>query len=77
MSIHRGIDHWLDADDVDAGCAASFEVLHIYVDAEAADGEPARSLPGIAAHLRTCPACREDYNGLVAAAELFGRADPL
>ncbi len=76
MNSHRDIDELLAADSLDAGCAAGFEVLHQYVDAELAGDEPARSLPGIAAHLRSCPACREDYRGLLDAAARFGEADP-
>ena len=36
----------------------------------------ARSHPGLAAHLVSCPACRQDYLGLVEAAETFGDAGP-
>ena len=65
-----------DPDEVDAGCAAGFEVLHRYVESELAGGDPARELPGLAAHVRRCPACREDYQGLVEAVREFGDADP-
>jgi hypothetical protein len=63
-------------DDVDAGCAAGFEVLHRYVESELSGGDPARELPGLDAHLRRCPACREDYLGLLSVAREFGGADP-
>ena len=76
MNSHRDIEELLATDTVDAGCSASFEVLHHYVEAELAGDEPASSLPGLAAHLRSCPACREDYRGLLDAAERFGEADP-
>ena len=76
MNIHHNIDELLAADNRDAGCSASFEVLHLYVDAEVAGGDPARSLPGLAAHLHTCPACRADYLGMLTAAERFGDAGP-
>lgn len=76
MSTHSELDNLLPVDDVDAGCAAGFEVLHRYVEDELAGGEPAGSQPGLAAHLRSCPACRQDYRGLIDAANRFGDAGP-
>jgi len=63
-------------DDVDAGCAAGFEVLHRYVEAELSGADPGRELPGLDAHLHRCPACREDYLGLLSVAREFGDAGP-
>lgn len=77
MNEDRGLDELLAADPVDAGCAAGFEVLHEYVEEELGGGDPARTQPGLAAHLRSCPACREDYRGLLEASEQFGDAHPL
>jgi hypothetical protein len=71
------IDALLSADTTDAGCAAGFEVLHQYVEAELAGRDPRRQLPGLAAHLRSCPACRQDYLGLLEAARRFGEPEPL
>ena len=76
MSLERDLDAVLVAESVDAGCAAGFEVLHRYVEEELLGGEPTRSHPGLAAHLVSCPACRQDYDGLVEAARLFGDAGP-
>jgi len=76
MNDHRDIDELLAGDIGDAGCAAGFEVLHEYVEEELSGGEPARSRPGLAAHLRSCPACRDDYRGLLDAARRLGNADP-
>jgi hypothetical protein len=51
---------------VDAGCNGGLAVIAEYVELEL-DGRDARELfPGLAAHLRNCPACAEDYEGLVA-----------
>ena len=72
----RDLDAILAADTVDAGCAAGFEVLHRYVEEELAGGEPAQSHPGLAAHLVSCPACRQDHLGMIKAAQLFGDAGP-
>ena len=77
MKTPRDIDALLPDNSVDAGCAAGFEVLHQYVDDEFSGGDPATSQPGLAAHISSCPACREDYRGLRDAAALFGDAEPL
>lgn len=75
MSAPRDVDHLLATDDVDFGCAAGFAVLDQYVEAELAGGDAAGEFPGLAAHLRSCPACREDYLGLLEATRLFGAGD--
>jgi predicted anti-sigma-YlaC factor YlaD len=79
MSDRHDLDALLatdTTDDVDAGCAAGFEVLHRYVESQLAGGDPALELPGLDAHLRRCPACQEDYLGLLSVARDFGDADP-
>ena len=76
MSHEPDLDAMLVSESVDAGCAAGFEVLHRYVEEELAGGEAGQSHPGLAAHLVSCPACRQDYLGLVEAAQLFGDAGP-
>lgn len=60
----------------DAGCAAGFEVLHRYVETELDGGDAAREWPGLAGHLRHCPACHQDYLGLKACVDLFGEVGP-
>jgi len=60
------LDRFLRTDPRDVGCAEAMRVLHIYADLVAA-GEPAeRRYPGLAAHLRSCGPCREDFDGLLA-----------
>ena len=76
MNTDPDLEALLPTGSVDAGCAVSFEVLHRYVEQELAGGHPARSQPGLAAHLHSCPACGEDYQGLLGAVELFGDASP-
>ena len=76
MKTPRDIDALLPDNTVDAGCAAGFDVLHCYVEEELSGGDPATSQPGLAAHISSCPACREDYRGLRDAAALFGDAEP-
>jgi hypothetical protein len=52
----------------DAGCEGGLELLAEYVEREL-EGRNVRELfPAVAEHLRNCPACAEDYEGLVALA---------
>jgi hypothetical protein len=61
------LDRFLRADPRDVGCAEAMEILHVYVDLVAA-GQPAEQrYPGIAAHLRACGPCGEDFEALLAA----------
>ncbi len=76
MSQDRELDEMLAIDPVDSGCAAGFEVLHQYVEVELSGRDPADAQPGLAAHLRSCPACREDYRGLRESVGQFGGARP-
>ena len=48
----------------EVSCEACFERLDEYVDAELAGADPERSVPGMAAHLAGCPACREEHESL-------------
>ena len=45
-------------------CEECFERLDEYVDAELEGHDPERAIPGMAAHLTGCPACREDHESL-------------
>jgi hypothetical protein len=45
-------------------CEACFEELDRYVEVELAGGDPDAAVPGMAAHLRGCPACAEDRESL-------------
>jgi predicted anti-sigma-YlaC factor YlaD len=47
-------------------CEACFELLDRYVDLEAAGADADGHVPGMAAHLEGCPACREDHDSLLA-----------
>jgi anti-sigma factor RsiW len=48
------------------GCDECFERLDEYVDAELRGADPESAVPGMSAHLEGCPACREDYESLIA-----------
>jgi predicted anti-sigma-YlaC factor YlaD len=50
----------------DTGCEGAHARLAEYIEGELAGREMAESLPAVAEHLRNCPACVEDYRGLIA-----------
>lgn len=47
-------------------CETCFDELDRYVDLELAGAHAERSVPGMAAHLRGCPACAEEHASLTA-----------
>ena len=47
-------------------------ILDAYVDLELTGDDPAAAFPGTAIHLRSCPGCRADHDGLLEAARTFG-----
>jgi hypothetical protein len=69
MTVWQALDEFLRTDPRDVGCERAIEVLDIYVDVVSADGAQAaeRRFPGVAAHLRACGPCGEDFDGLLAA----------
>ena len=68
----RRLDELLRAQAGDAGCTAGEEILDAYVELELTGEDPARVYPGTAIHLRSCPGCRADHEGLLEAARNFG-----
>ena len=52
----------------DSGCEGGMAVLAEYVELELDRRNTDELFPGLAVHLRNCPACAEDYEGLVALA---------
>jgi hypothetical protein len=70
MNGGSALDRFLQTDPRDVGCAEAMELLHVYVDLVAAEGGGTaveQRFPGIAAHLRACGPCGEDFDGLLAA----------
>jgi hypothetical protein len=61
------LDRFLQTDPRDVGCAEAMDLLHVYVELVATGGAAAERYPGIAAHLRACGPCGEDFDGLLAA----------
>jgi hypothetical protein len=68
------LDELLRAEDGDAGCTAGEDILDAYVELELAGEDPAQVYPGTAIHLRSCPGCQADHDGLLEAARLFSDA---
>jgi hypothetical protein len=69
MSGWRALDQFLQTDPQDVGCDQAMEILDLYVDAVIRQGAATteRRYPGVAAHLRACGPCGEDFAGLLAA----------
>jgi len=67
MNGRPALERFLRTDPRDVGCEQAMEMLHVYAELMAS-GEPAEErYPGIAAHLRACGPCGEDFEGLLAA----------
>jgi hypothetical protein len=52
--------------DKDSGCERGMAVIAEYVELELAGRNADELFRDLAAHLRNCPACAEDYEGLLA-----------
>ena len=68
------LEAFLTTDPRDAGCAETWRLIDVYVDIAARGGDPEATYPGIAAHLRACPPCADDHEGLVNALMTAERA---
>ena len=65
MTGRSELDRFLRTDPRDVGYGQ--EMLHIYAELAAAGGPAEQRYPGIAAHLRACGPCGDDFDGLLAA----------
>lgn len=54
------------------GCVECFDQLDAYVELELTGLSPDAAMPAMRPHLEGCPACRDDYDSLLA----FVRTDP-
>ena len=54
----------LGPDGPEVTCEECFELLDEYVEAELGGRDPEGTVPGMAAHLAGCPACREEHESL-------------
>jgi anti-sigma factor RsiW len=62
------LDRLLGPTGAELTCEECFELIDEYVDVELAGDDADARVPGMAAHLRGCPACHEDYDSLRALA---------
>ena len=62
--MSRELDRLLGPEGPEVSCEECFERLDEYVDAELAGRDPEQDVPGMAAHLEGCPACREEHESL-------------
>ena len=62
------LEQFLTTDPDDAGCAETFEFIDAYVELILMGGGADERYPRIAAHLRSCHPCAEDFEGLLVAA---------
>jgi len=67
MNGWPALDRFLRTDPRDVGCATAMEALHVYVDLVASGTDAEQRYPGIAAHLRACGPCGEDFEALLTA----------
>jgi hypothetical protein len=76
MNEHQRLEDLLGANEGDAGCKASGIILDAYVEMELAGEDPAPVFPGTAIHLRSCPGCQADHDGLLEAGRRFAEIKP-
>jgi hypothetical protein len=67
MNQPNALDRFLLTDPRDVGCEQAMEILHVYVELVAVDAAAEERYPGVAAHLKECGPCAEDFTGLLAA----------
>ena len=67
MNGWPALDDFLRTDPRDVGCARAMEMLHAYAELTAAGAPAEQRHPGVAAHLRACGPCGDDFEGLLAA----------
>jgi predicted anti-sigma-YlaC factor YlaD len=68
MSERDPLTRLLGTPGADAGCEGALALLAEYVEGELEGRNVRERLPALDEHLRNCPACAEDYEGLVALA---------
>jgi anti-sigma factor RsiW len=64
MDVSDLLGRLLGPGEPELGCDECFAHLDRYVDLEARGGDADAAVPGMAAHLRGCPACREEHASL-------------
>jgi hypothetical protein len=69
MVYEELVTRLLGPGESELSCEACFEQLDRYVDLQVAGEDADARVPGMRAHLRGCPACREDHESLRAFVE--------
>ena len=67
MTDSEALDRFLQTDPADVGCGEAMAMLHVFAELVAAGTDDKLQHAGIAAHLRACGPCGEDFDGLLAA----------
>jgi hypothetical protein len=67
MNGWPALDRFLRTDPRDVGCAEAMQLLHVYAELIASGATAEQRFRGVAAHLRACGPCGEDFEGLLAA----------
>jgi len=75
MTESRDLYELLRATDGDVGCVAGEDILDAYVELELAGEDAASVYTGTAIHLKSCPGCQADHDGLLEAARRFADVD--
>jgi hypothetical protein len=63
--MHETLGRLLGPAEPEVGCDACFEELDRYVELEVAGDDADAAIPGLAAHLKGCPACHEEHESLL------------
>ena len=58
------LERLLGPREAEVGCDDCFDLLDRYVELELAGEDADAKIPGLATHLRGCPACREEHESL-------------
>jgi hypothetical protein len=64
--MHETLGRLLGPAEPEVGCDTCFEELDRYVELEVAGEDADSAIPGLAAHLKGCPACHEEHESLLA-----------
>ncbi|WP_158861770.1 hypothetical protein [Leifsonia sp. AG29] len=67
MSARSRVGDFLRTDRADAGCSKTMSLMHVYAELVLSGADAAARYPGVAIHLKRCPACGQDFDGLLAA----------
>jgi hypothetical protein len=64
--VNDVLSRLLGSGEPEVSCEVCFEELDRYVELELAGADAEAAVPGMAAHLRGCPACSEEHASLTA-----------